>query len=167
MPARFLSAAPGPLKGKVALVKNLRTKRSQALLAFAFIALTIGVIQLVRQPYPSPTAGLAHTYLPQWVAVGKWFLAAGVAVWAAATCRHKWGYYALVIVVSFRAASYLVAWVLWLVVHPDISGDPLGWVRSLEYLGFAAMLIVLAGPDDGTVAIAEVRTATEGDNDVV
>ncbi|MGC0144766.1 hypothetical protein [Pseudactinotalea sp. Z1732] len=131
-------------------------KRGQVLVVFAWIALTLGALTWLRLP-TVPVEGVVHTHLPPVVEVGKWVVAAAIAATAAFTRRYRLGYAALVGVVAFRGASLAAGWVVW-VMSEGAAGTPTGWAQALEYAGFAVLLIILAGPDDGTVRAVEHPT---------
>lgn len=103
-------------------------RRAAMLCLFAVVWVTVG-LRIIEQPRAVASHTLPLEYLPTWLRAGIWFASAACAVVAAwwPRGRDKWGWVALTIPASMRAASFCGAaalgWMSW--------WSPAAWVAIL------------------------------------
>ena len=122
--------------------------RGTVLLIMGIIEVAYGIGLII---YPLPTLPrsywVLHEMIPyplrafMWVATG---VVACAFAFARAPGRDRFGFVALVLMPMVRAASYVTAWVIWLMPLPHHIGYDRGWVAAVFYVGWAGLMMVEA-----------------------
>lgn len=123
-------------------------RRGAALLLLSGVYIIMGTwLWLNGAVEVDPDQQILHLMLPLPIRVGKWYVAAAIAAWAA-TRRgpgRDWvGFAALSAVATIRAFSYAWAFGAWLLTE-GARGYAFGWLAAVEWAGIGALILVLAG----------------------
>lgn len=123
-------------------------RRGGVLLILGGIWFFVGV-STITDPYAAggPQLGLFHQALPSWLNATLWMgtsLSAMSAAWRPAGRRDDWGYMALILMPTVRAASYTWAWLLHLIPGgPD--GAPNGWLGAIVWGTVVILIFTISG----------------------
>lgn len=128
--------------------------RNTLLITIGLTWFLMGLSVVLADPPETPISGVPHTYLPGWFRFTAWTVSGLVAI-VAGLWRDKEhlsraqsiGFTALYIMPAERTLSYLIAWIS---STETVPGDGLtrGWVFSLQYLAYVAVIYIAAGWPD-------------------
>ena len=126
--------------------------RRSYLLTIGCLWIVIGFGVLLAKPPEPVVSGLPHTYIPAWLRFLMWAGSGSVAIVAAfwkkgedpQSKAESLGFASLYVMPAERVLSYLISWISSLEVVPGV-GLERGWIYSLQYLGYVAVIYIAAG----------------------